>query len=146
MNGCGHNIPLVINARSGFYEKQFSKINTTQICANPPSLGIARQSTWKKAWYSQNLTKSREVSQTSGRQRLRYSSDEKYQIRVVQDYIFQKSIQHTFLQITQLLQSEAIHTVDRLVQSEFEKGKKQGRPSNSQGQNIPLVIDTRSGL
>ena len=37
----------------------------TQSCANHPSPGIARESTRVIAWYSQNLTKSSELSPTS---------------------------------------------------------------------------------
>ena len=50
--------------------KGFSDINSTQICANRPSSGVARESTREKAWDSQNLTKSREVSPTFGEKKI----------------------------------------------------------------------------
>ena len=50
---------------SWIYEKAFFKYQShTNLCKSP-SPGIARQSTQKKPWDSQNLIKSREVSWTS---------------------------------------------------------------------------------
>ena len=106
-------IPLVNITGSWIYEKAFFKYQShTNLCKSP-SPGIARQSTQKKARDSQKLIKSTEVSPTSGIKntmlrevgetwRPKYPTDDEYQIRVKRGIIFQKSIQYTFMKITEL--------------------------------------------
>ena len=55
-------------------------------------------------------------------------TDIRYQIRDVWESVFEKPIPHTFVQIAQLRQSEAIHTGEDLVQPEFWKSNKEVSP------------------
>ena len=80
-------------------------------------------------------------------QRPKYSSVDKYQIRNVWNSVFEKSIPHTFMQIVQLRQSEAIHTGEDLVQPKFEKVKgKFHQPLGIKNTILIWMTDTRSGL
>ena len=73
--------------------------------------------------------------------------DDRYQIRDVWESVFEKPIPHTFVQIAQLRQSEAIHTGEDLVQPKFEKVKgKFHQPLGIKNTILIWMTDTRSGL